>query len=151
MYVGVDPGKRNGVATFSDKGEAIKRATFEEVEFLNFLQMLLAIKDHPNKFIVFVVEDYKLRQDKALDQIGSDIPAARMVGAVQMTNQILGDQSNIVMSPPAHLRTALKWAGFPELANKPRNWHCPDDISAYAHCVKHLIDMGLRKHPIFND
>jgi hypothetical protein len=146
MYIAIDPGKNVGVATFKDDGTDNSRKTFREPFFLNFLELLVAAKPPE---VVFIMEDFKLSKEKALDQVGSDMPAPRMIGAVQMTSVILGSRSHIELVPPGHLRTSLKWAGYPELAAKPRQWHCPDDISAYAHGVKYLIDRGIRIHPIF--
>lgn len=145
MYIAIDPGKNVGVATFKSDGTDNTKKTFREPFFLAFLEMLIVSKI-PGA--VFIMEDFTLRKDKALDQVGSDMPAPRMIGAVQMTSRLLKD-SHIELVKPGNLRTALKWAGYPELANKPRNWHCPDDLSAYAHGVKYLIDRGIRVHPLF--
>lgn len=156
MFVSVDPGERVGVATFNDKGENIYRTTFSIKEFRKlYLKQILrerlgAPKTDPK--LVFIVEDFSLRRDKSFEQTGSDMPASRCIGAVELAVDILGhDRGEIVFQSPGNLKTALKWAGFPDLANKPRSWHCPDDLSAYAHGVFYLIQNNYRKHPIFND
>lgn len=151
MFISIDPGKNNGVASFSDEGQDIKKKVMQEEEFLHFLQMLLVIKGDGKNHITFILEDFKLRQDKAIDQTGSDMPSSRMIGAVQFADRILGDQSDIVYQRPGILNSALKWAGYSDLANKGRGYHVPDDIAAYSHGVYYLITQNLRKHPIFNE
>lgn len=145
MFIAIDPGKNTGVATFDSDGKDLSRYTFNEEVFRKFMASLL----HVDGTVTFILEDFKLLQGKALEQTGSDMPAPRVIGAMQMIDTIMGDRSKIEMVRPGNLRTALKWAGFPELANKPRHWHCPDDLSAYAHGVMYLINQKLRPHPIF--
>jgi hypothetical protein len=157
LFIAIDPGANVGVATFKNTGEDIKRAVMREEEFRGFLanmySMAYAHTQNPDneKFgITFIMEDFKLRKDKALDQLGSDMPASRIIGAVQMIDKLLGDRSEIILHQPMVLSTALKWAGFPRYANN-RHLHPPDDIAAYSHGVFHLINAGLRKHPIFDE
>ena len=157
MFIAIDPGANVGVATFNEKGEDIKRTVMREEPFrdlmANMYSMLYAeVQKHPESKIglTFIMEDFKLRQDKAIDQTGSDMPAPRIIGAVQMIDRLLGDRSEIILHQPMVLSTALKWAGFPKYANN-RRLHPPDDIAAYSHGVFHLINAGLRKHPIFDD
>lgn len=146
MFIAIDPGANTGVATFDDEGKDLARHVFREEHMKLFLGSLYESTYH----IQFIMEDFKLRQDKALQQTGSDMPSSRVIGMVQMMDHILGDASNIKFVQPGNLRTALKWAGYPELANKPRDWHCPDELAAYSHGVMYLIQQKLRKHPIFD-
>lgn len=148
MFISVDPGKNVGVATFREDGSDIKRTTMDLDKFRSFLNMVLSGLPKDEK-LRFIMEDYNLLQNMAIAQTGSDMPASRCIGSVEMVVTLLGERSMIFFQKPGDLRGALKWAGFPELANKPRSWHCPDDISAYAHGVHRLINLGLRKHPIF--
>lgn len=149
MYISVDPGKNVGVATFGEDGKDIKKATMDLDKFRSFLTLILAALPQDEK-LRFIMEDFRLRHDKAIDQTGSDMPASRCIGAVEMMSTLLGERSMIFLQKPGDLRGALKWAGFPELANKPKSWHCPDDMAAYAHGVHRLINLGIRKHPIFD-
>lgn len=156
MFISVDPGKNVGVATFNHEGVDINRTVMQEAEFRNFLKMVFSQVMAQNKAkpespigITFIMENYQLRQDKALDQLGSDMPASRIIGAVQMVDELLGDRSEIVLQQPGVLHTALKWAGFEKYANS--RIHPPDDIAAYSHGMFHLINVGLRKHPIFDE
>lgn len=149
MFIAVDPGHNVGVATFREDGTDISKTIMSLDKFRDFLKMVTESisKEEP---VTFIMEDFSLRHDKAIDQTGSDMPASRCIGAVEMAATLFGTRSTIYWQKPGNLKGALKWAGFPELARKPRSWHCPDDIAAYAHGVHRLIDLGLRKHPIFN-
>lgn len=147
MYVAIDPGKNIGLATFKPSGEDLNKKTVDEDKFFFFLKMLIgATKEEEKNFVTFIMEDYKLRQDKALNQVGSDIPAARIIGAVQFADSILEKQSKIVLQPPSVLYTALKWAGYKRYTS--RNSHAPDDVAAYSHGLFYLIKQNIRKHPI---
>lgn len=151
MFMSIDPGKNVGFATFSATGEDLQRTVVDIKEFRTFyLQMTYdSVRDGHIESITFIMEDFTLRKDKALDQTGSDMPAPRCIGAVEQIDTMLGTKSKIVLVKAGNLRGSLKWAGLPEYANKPRTYHIPDDIAAYAHGVKYLIDQKLRKHPIF--
>lgn len=147
MFIAVDPGQHVGVATFKSDGSDISKTIMDLYKFRDFLKLAMSGTTQ----VDFIMENYKLRQDKAIDQTGSDMPASRCIGAVEMAVTILGeDRCRVYWQKPSDLRGALKWAGYPELARKPRTWHCPDDIAAYAHGVHRLIDLKLRKHPIFD-
>lgn len=149
MYISVDPGKTVGVATFREDGTDIARTSLNIDAFRAYLKATYhAVKDI-DEGLTFIIEDFKLRQDKALAQTGSEMPASRAIGSVEMLASLLGEKSTIYWQDPKNLRGALKWAGYPDLARKPRTWHCPDDLAAYAHGVHRLIDLGIRKHPIF--
>lgn len=156
MFIAIDPGANTGVATFKHTGEDINRTVFREEQFREFLKMVYSqamaqvTSDPETKFgLTFIMEDFKLRKDKALDQLGSDMPASRAIGAVQMIDNLLGDRSELILQQPGILSTALKWAGYPKYANS--RIHPPDDIAAYSHGMFHLINANLRKHPIFDE
>lgn len=151
MFMSIDPGENVGFATFSPTGEDMMRSVVKLKEFRRFYLQITydRVRTGDLDFITFIMEDFTLRKDKAVDQTGSNMPAPRCIGAVEQIDAMLGTKSKIVLVKAGNLRGSLKWAGFPDLANKPRTWHCPDDIAAYAHGVKYLIDQNLRKHPIF--
>jgi hypothetical protein len=149
MLVSIDPGLRVGIATFTDSGEDIDRRVVHLDDFKNKLKGLYQYSKQYDEPIRLLYEDFALRQDKAIMQTGSDMPASRCIGMVEMLHWMLGEKGYIFKAQPSNLRTALKWAGFPELANKPRTWHCPDELAAYSHGVMWLIEQKVRKHPIF--
>lgn len=147
MYVAIDPGKNIGLATFSSEGEDRGKLVVNEEALFGFLKnVIVAVEEKESRFVTFILEDYKLRKDRALDQVGSDIPAARIIGAVQMVHSILGEQSKIVLQEPRILHTALKWSRQNKWVG--RKSHVPDDVSAYAHGVYYLIQQKIRPHPI---
>lgn len=145
MYVAIDPGINVGMAMFSDTGEDVRKLTLKLPQFRETLALLMV----SDKTYHFIVEDFKLRKDKALDQVGADMPAARAIGAIEMMVAILGPRATITMVQPSMLTSALKAAGFTKYANN-RRLHPPDDIAAYAHGVQYLIDIGLRRHPVLD-
>lgn len=146
MFIAIDPGENVGMATFSDAGLDIKRKTFRLPQFRETLSLLTATSN--DQHYTFIVESFNLRLDKALDQVGDDMPAARAIGAIEMMDEILGPKSTIVMRHPRLLYSALKVAGYAKYANK--RIHPPDDIAAYAHGVGYLIEIGLRRHPVLD-
>jgi hypothetical protein len=152
MFIAIDPGKRVGVATFRADGSDISKKIFllddEVMGFRHFMGTILESFKESAAHVTFIVESFHLRMDKALEQTGADMPAARAIGVVEMVDTLLASKSNIVMVPPRDLYTALKWAGHNKWARAGA--HPPDDIAAYSHGVKYLIDKGLRKHPIFD-
>lgn len=150
MFISVDPGLRVGVAAFHSDGRDHSKAVFTHDEFKLYLTSLYKLaKADPKIEVHFLYEDYKLRKDKALEQTGSDMPAPKSIGMLEQVAYMLGDQATIATCIPANLRTAFRWAGMPQLANKPKSWHPPDDLAAYAHGVMWLIQKDIRKHPIF--
>lgn len=149
MFISIDPGYRVGVATFRDDGSPVAKTSMVLPEFRLYLGGLYDYSRKHNERMRFLYEDFTLRQDMAIQQTGSDMPAPRAIGALEQIATMLGDMALIEKSQPRNLKTALKWAGYPELAKKPRSWHCPDELSAYSHGVMWLINLGIRKHPIF--
>jgi len=149
MFLSVDPGKNIGLASFNQEGEDLARKTVSLDYFPSFLEAVYTLSKDAKEPVVFIYEDYTLRKDKAIEQTGSDMPASQAIGMIKMISRLLGDLARIEVVKAGNLRTALKWAGYPELANKPRTWHCPDDLAAYAHGVMWLINNKIRKHPIF--
>lgn len=151
MYLSVDPGMNVGIATFRSDGTDVDKKVLRLPAFLTFLHNLHSgLAERPNLKLVIVYEDFTLRYDKALNQTGSDMPASRAIGALEFLQVLLGDDKcTLEKVSPRVLNAALKWSGYANLANKGRSFHPPDDVVAYAHGVKYLIDKGVRKHPIF--
>ena len=152
MLVSIDPGFRVGAATFNKEGKDQAKTTYELPAFYRFLE---SAYDYSKKFdekIIFLYEDFTLRQDKAYAQTGSKMPASQSIGAIWEIHTMLGDNSKIECSLPSNIVTALKWAGYKDIVRKMeknRNYHPADDVVAHAHGIMWLIQQGLRKHPIF--
>lgn len=153
MFVSIDPGKRVGVANFTEEGKDIAKTIFDlDTSFKAYLQGLIEYSKTKNEKIRFLYEDFTLRQDKAIAQTGSNMPASRAIGMIELTHWMLGDMSTLDKSSPINLKTALKWdkrLDIVRMMERNRNYHPADDIVAHAHGVMHLINLGIRKHPIF--
>jgi hypothetical protein len=150
MFIAVDPGQNVGVASFGSDGSDGNRFVNDLSDFRIFLRNIYDVVKHSteNAKVHWIVEDFSLRQDRALEQTGSDMPASKCIGMVDLIDHMLENRSQLTMVPPSHLSTGLKLAGFKQYAR--RGIHAPDHIAAYAHGVKFLIDQGLRRHPIFD-
>jgi hypothetical protein len=147
MYVAIDPGKRCGVATFNSDGSDRQKVTLEEKSFRLYLGALLSNKEGTPQnppVEAFIIEGFWLRKDKALEQVGSDMPAARIYGAVQFVSQMLNVP--LYTQPSSILPSACKWAQVPYNPKK----HTPDQNSAYAHGVYWLINNKIRRHPVLD-
>lgn len=150
MYIAIDPGENVGVATFNDLGQDISQTEWRLNKFYSFLaNTYVASRSQKTMHFHFIVEDFKLRQDMAIAQTGSNMPAAKCIGAIEQICELLGSRGTITLQPPSVLSTGLKWSNRPDMANRPRSWHCPDYIAAHAHGVFYLIENKIRKHPYF--
>ena len=142
MYLAFDPGGRTGIAVFNSDGSDENKSSLTEKNFLIYLNTLISFSD--SQFNCFIVEDFRLRQNKALDLVGNDFIASQMIGAIKLVASSLNVP--IVFQSPSILPTALKWAGIP----KSRG-HLPDELSAYAHGIHYLVKNNIRKHRILEE
>ncbi len=152
MFVSIDPGYRVGVATFREDGSDLANQIIPLDDFKGWLKGLYQYSEKFDEKIRFLYEDFTLRQDKAMAQTGSDMPASRCIGMVEMMHWMLGEQATIAKSSPRNIITAMKWAGRSDIAAKMqrnRSYHPADNLVAYAHGVMWLIELKVRKHPIF--
>lgn len=153
MFISIDPGKRVGVSSFTDEGKDIGTQIFMvDSTFKTFLKGIYEYSKANNEMIRFLYEDYTLRQDKAIAQTGSNMPASRAIGMVEMIHWMLGEKSTLDKSSPRNIITAFKWDGRKDIASRmerDRNYHPDDGLVAHAHGVMHLINLNIRKHPIF--
>jgi hypothetical protein len=144
LIISIDPGKNIGVATFTNSGKDISKTVMSEGSFFRFLELIVEkVRGEKNTFIV---EKFSLRQDLALEQTGSTMPASEIIGAVKFIDYFLKDKVELVWSSPGNIKSALKVSGMHKYL---RHSHPPDDIVAYAHGVQYLINKEIRKHPIF--
>ena len=144
MYVAIDPGKRVGVATFALDGSDRSKALLPEEDFRLYLINHIRMQNN-YPITAFIVEGFWLRQKEALDQVGSDMPASRTYGAVELAAQMMNVPLHV--QPSSILPQACKWARVPY---NPRKKHTPDQLSAYAHGVYWLINNKIRRHPVLD-
>lgn len=149
MYLAVDPGKHVGIATFNGSGEDLSRTIMPEQRARKFFITLAQnVQDKPDRKLTIIVEDFRLSKEKAIEQAGSDMPACRLIGALELIDDLLDSQSKLYFQSPSLLKpTALKWAGMNQYLNYA---HVPDDVSAYSHGKFWLIKNDVVKHPIFS-
>lgn len=145
MYVAFDPGKRTGIASFNDDGSDRSKGVYTDDNL--YVALTLLENFHvSNPIKRFIVEDFRLRQDKALDLVGIEGHADRSIGAIEYAAWKL--KVPITFQGSHLLSTAWKWARLPPLR---KNQHPPDDLSAYAHGVHWLIINKIRRHPVLDD
>jgi hypothetical protein len=153
VFVSIDPGRNVGVASFTDDGKDIHCATINLKDFKVYLKGLIEVSKNADEKIHFLYEDFTLRKDKALDQTGSEMPAPKCIGMVELAQCVIGDaKSTIEKALPGNLITAFKWDGRPDIALKMernRKYHPDDKLAAHAHGTMWLINMKIKKHPIF--
>lgn len=144
MYVAFDPGKRTGIASFNDDGTDRTKGIYTNDNLYIALELLG--KFHvSNPIKRFIVEDYKLRADKAFELVGQEGHADRSIGAIEYVAWQL--KVPIIFQGSYILKTAWKWAQLPPLR---KGQHPPDDMAAYAHGVHWLILNNLRRNPVLD-
>lgn len=133
MIIAIDPGKDNGYAIFSEDGELVDmgQLTIEE------LQTWLLAYEEPVSTIV--IEDYRLFKKRALQQSGSDMPASRVIGIVEMFAKLKGAQ--LVKQQANILPQAEKISGV----SLPKDHGISHQFSAFNHGVFWLVSQGRRK------
>ena len=81
----IDPGETVGIAVFTEKGKALK---VEEIPSDEFFDRLADYT--PGKLTTVVVEDYRLRQGKQMQQTGSRFETVQCIGAARLFARIHG-------------------------------------------------------------
>lgn len=148
LYLAIDPGRHIGVATFTDTGDIIMKRTLDNTQFLQLLSLLDGqLRTQENMQLVIIAEDFKLRKDKALEQTGSEMPAPKVIGMLELFHALHPNKTKLHMQDPKYLSTGLKWAGNGHMVRK--GYHPPDDCAAEAHGVYYLVQTQIRTHPIF--
>ena len=143
MYVAFDPGKTTGIASFEDDGSDRSKSVYTGDNL--YVVLALLEKFHASNPIKhFIVEDFKLREDKVYDLVGQEGHADRAIGAIEYVAWQL--KVPITFQSSSILKTALKWARI-----KPRAGHLPDELSAYAHGVHWLIVNNIRRNPVLDE
>lgn len=109
LIVALDPGATTGIAIFHNH-TLIKTDERTDHDTLELIDTLAPALRH------LIIEDWRLQPDKARTMIGSPMPTARTIGALQWiahTHQL-----------PVHLQQpALKQAGYAQASR--RGWDLP--------------------------
>lgn len=134
MILSIDPGKANGYAKWKDTGEFMMMGQLVIEDIPEFLAKL----EEPVS--VVVVEDYIIFSKRAKQQAGSNVPAARVIGALELFAAQKG--AKLVKQDASILTSAQKIANM----KMPSDHSVSHQISAYLHGYHYLVKNGLR-HP----
>ena len=129
----VDPGGMNGLAWFKENGDL---DGFNQVKLDDFAVWL---ENHEPKPDVVVVEDYRLRKGKALQQSGSNMPASQAIGIVD--SYCKRNHIQMVKQPAYILATAVKMTQMP----LPKDHSQSHWVAAYNHGFWYLVKQGIRR------
>lgn len=150
--IGVDPGKNIGFARIDVEEKAIVYEFRKVVNWDLFTLMLenTAILTHERKEpLVVVMESFRLFGHLAGKQIGSQMEASQVIGAVKYAVALSKGRMKLVMQEPSVNKAAALGSGLgAELVKKGQ--HLPDDISAYNHAHFWLTNNGYLRHRVLD-
>lgn len=116
----IDPGDKTGIARWYMDGTFIDKFILPYEDAIEYLA-------HANGISAIVIEDFRLRRGKALQQSGSKFPTVQVIGAVKLYCRI-HNTAYFSQSPEILRLSALHSDTKIPLAS-----HIPDDIAAYLH------------------
>lgn len=130
VYLGIDPGEKNGIAGYSDKYELLWMLTVKEPDMGPFIGKC-------NNLKLIIIEDFLLYPSKAMPQSFSDMPTSRVIGRVE---EIARTKDIKIIKQPANIKkTAYKWIGVKQPSkSNPRN----HELDAHAHFMFWAIKYG---------
>jgi hypothetical protein len=125
-----DPGKAIGWAGLSEQGISLGMGECSLKELPKVLQATLPA--------IIVYENYRLRPWMAKKQSWSNMPAPKVIGALEMYAQM--NNIEIVSQEPDRKEVGYAWANIPRAANH-KDSH---DRDALAHGVFFVVDRVIR-------
>lgn len=130
FVLSVDPGDSTGLCRWTPQGELIERWIMSSEETIGYLA-------RTDDYEAIVVEDFRLRHGKAVQQTGSRFEASQVIGAIRMYCRIHGaalyrQEPNIL--PVAQLHSGVK---------PPANHKLSHDIDAYNHGYYFFEQRGI--------
>lgn len=126
-----DPGDTTGVAIFSDQGELKQMTQLKLQDLIDFLGGY----EFPVSLVI--VEDFRLFKRKAMQQVGSTMPAPQVIGAIKTFASMKGVE--VVLQPANIKPLALKWSGI----IMPGNHADSHQWDAYLHGYYWLVSNGI--------
>jgi hypothetical protein len=129
-YLGIDPGKANGVCGYDAK---------------YYLQFMLTVPaDDMNMFVhqfnrveKCIMEGYKLYPNKLKEQVYSDLETPRVIGRVESWAEM--HQVELIIQPASIKPTGYKWLGVKPLPkSNPRN----HELDGHIHFMYWAIKRG---------
>jgi hypothetical protein len=146
--IAVDPGINIGFARIDAEDKKIIYTTKSVIKWdlfctiLNEMEVFAQSRQDP---ITFVVEDFRLFSHKAKAQIGSQMDASQVIGAIKYAASRSKGKIELVMQQPSVLSTAAIWSGVGTKFVQ-NGTHMPDDLSAYNHGYFYLIQNEYINH-----
>ena len=136
VVLGVDPGNTTGWALIqvSTGVPLIRKQTAGNKESSDFLRLLAGIIKNDDYYLyAIIMEDYRIFSHKAKQHIGSDVPAAQIIGMVEHQASLMDVQ--VIKQPANKLPIAQKLVGVKMPGDHSKShW-----VSAYLHACYWLI------------
>lgn len=82
ILIAIDPGKTTGIVCVQAPSldTAIMAETTDIKNTIDFIRIMRTSEEHPTTIII---EEFRLRKNKAVQQAGSTIPSAEVIGAIR--------------------------------------------------------------------
>lgn len=121
-YMSVDPGETTGITLWNDTGKPV---TYNELDIESYHRLLDLCESDPRGMKRIIIEEFRLYQNKALQQSGSKLVTVQVIGITKRANR------RICLEPVIEVRAdnkeiAAKWSGI-----KVPKGHMPDWMSSY--------------------
>lgn len=106
-YLSVDPGVTTGITFWNTAGEPVH---YNELDIPSFYRLLDSIESvKPYRLRRIIVEEFRLYQDRALQQSGSKLETVQVIGALKYSNFRLKLDTVVEIRADAK-ETAAKWS-----------------------------------------
>jgi hypothetical protein len=121
MIYSWDPGKVTGMAKGTVEGKLLGMAQYTQTELFDFLNTM-------NKDVdTFIIEEFRIRPDKAASFIYSDMQTIQIIGALRYKAHQLG--APVFIQSPTLKSLGYKYAGI----TPPKNHDISHSSDAYSH------------------
>lgn len=121
LYMGIDPGKHNGVCIYDAKFYLMQMFTVMSDDMVIFL-------DQFDNITTCVIEDYRLFPNKAKQQIYSDMETSRVIGRVEAWAE--RGKIRLIKQPSKIKPTGYAWLGKKPLPKSNSRNH---ELDAHVH------------------
>lgn len=133
----IDPGKRIGIAEWSEKGVLQQNHIIDDVSLYGWMRNEVRSPNSPLGHVTrIVMEDWKLRGGRAMQQTGSRMVASQVIGSINLFAYLM-DVEIILQQPQA-----MKVAALQHNIKLPKG-HIPDDLAAKLHGLYYFTGQGV--------
>lgn len=115
-----DPGRVTGIAKGDTFGNLFETVQLEEEPLWDYLESIKIAH-------TFIIEEFRIRPDKAQSFIFSEMQTIQIIGALKFKAHQFGAQ--VIMQSPTIKSIGYKWAGI----QPPKNHGLSHSTDAYAH------------------